>query len=171
MGWMEQGHLSKFCVCGSLRMNSTVWKNTSWRCTIWLKTESQAVVIPDRGKLRRHRDYRHGDVNCLSPMLEQGEQNEMRIGFRWYKKDTRFSFWVRLGHSKLLFYFLEGAFFLTVSKLWESFALFIVRLINGKTDISVLGLGGGLDPCGLGGHRCGSMKTACIWVTLADFWE
>lgn len=78
MGWMEQGHLSKFCVCGSLRMNSTVWKNTSWRCAIWLKTESQAVVIPDSGKLRRHRDYRHGDVNCLSPMLSRG--SKMRWG-------------------------------------------------------------------------------------------
>lgn len=134
MGWMEQGHLSKFCVCGSLRRNSTVWKNTSWRCTIWLKTESQAVVIPDRGKLRWRRDYRHGDVNCLSPVLKQGEQNETKTGFRWYKKDTYFPFWVRLCYIKLLFYFLEWAFFLSVSKLWESFAVFIVRLSYRRED-------------------------------------
>lgn len=116
-GWMEQGHLSKFHICGSLRMSRAVWKNTSWRSTIWLKTERQAVVILDCRKLRRHRDYRQGDVNCLSPMLKQ---SKMRIGFRWYKKYTCFALWIRLGHIKLLFYFLVGAFFLTVSKLWES---------------------------------------------------
>lgn len=134
MGWMEQGHLSKFCVCGSLRMNSTVWKNTSWRCTIWWKTGGQAVVIPDCRKLRRHRNYRHADVNCFPPMLKQGEQNEMRTGFRWYKKDTCFPFWIRLGYIMLLFYFLEWAFFSTISKLWERFAVFIVTLSYKRED-------------------------------------
>lgn len=76
MGWMEQGHLSPFHTGGSVRMNGTVWKNTSRRCAVWVETGSQAVVIPGRRKLRRHSDYRHDDINCLSPMLKRG--NEVR---------------------------------------------------------------------------------------------
>lgn len=168
LGWMEHGHLSKFHVCGSLRRNITVWKNTSWRCTIWLKAESQAVVIPDCRKLRRRRDYRHGDVNCLSPAQRWGEQNEMEIGFRRYKKDTCFPFWIRLGYIKLIFYFLEWAFFSWLYPNYEKVLPCLLSdfVIKGKTHKSVLGLGGGLNPYGLGGLQC---ENSCIWATLADF--
>lgn len=82
MGWMEQGHLSPFHTCGSVRMNSTLWKNTSSRCGIWVKVGARLQrVIPGHGKLRSHRDYRHDDVNCLSPVPKRGD--EMRRDGAW----------------------------------------------------------------------------------------
>lgn len=67
-------------------------------------------------------------------------------------KKIHASFWIRLGYIKLIFYFLEWAFFSWLYSNYEKVLLCLLSdfVIKGKTHKSVLGLGGGLNPYGLG---------------------
>ena len=155
MGWMKQGHLSPFHTYGSVRMNSMVWKNTSWRCAIWMKTGHQAAVIPGCRKLGRRRDYRRDNVNCLSPMLKR--QNEMRRSLDPGGTEKTYASLFEQDWVTWSSYFTSsGEHFSWMYPNYKNVLLCLLwnfhrdGSLGRKDDNSVLGLRGGLDPCDLG---------------------